>query len=121
MKILLVDDDSKFVDDIKSAFSEKVIIDHVSTVESAIKKIEAAPYDLIITNWMLPMSSGKKLLDWCHDNEQLIQDTKVWVNSPIPTDRIKKYTNGSRIFNKLNNQIMDAIQEESKDNIQINV
>lgn len=112
MKILLVDDDSEFVSLIKSTMVNAKI-DYVSTVDSAIKKIEGHHYDLIIMDWMLPLGSGKKLLDWCHNNKKKLEDTKVWVNSPIPTDRIKKYTNGSRLFNKLNNKIIEAIRDES--------
>jgi len=112
MKILLVDDDLDFQEIFKSNLTDEKSLVAVSTVASAIKEIEKDKFDLIVIDWMLPMESGKTLIDWIHNNKDDIRGAKVWINTSMPVDRIRKYTNGSRLFNKHIDNVSKAISEE---------
>jgi DNA-binding response OmpR family regulator len=108
MKILLVDSSSAF----KTYFTDELRavgydVDDVSTVESAKKLLLSQDYDLVILDWMLPFANGYSLMQWiCRQG--LTVD--VWVNTDLPANRIKPYTNGHRIFRKSSFSVMDAVR-----------
>ena len=119
MKILLVDDDFDFQEVFKDNLTDEKSLVAVSTVASAIKEIENNKFDLIVIDWMLPMESGKALIDWIHNNKDDIRGAKVWINTSMPIDRIRKYTNGSRLFSKYSDNVSKVIREEysNKENL----
>lgn len=100
MKILIVDSDIEFQESIIPVLQLSHEVTVVHTADYAIAKLKSSHYDLVIMDWMLPMKNGKCIIDWYHDNKDKLAGTKIWVNTMIPASRIKKFTNGNRIFIK---------------------
>lgn len=68
-KILVVDDEQTVCNSIKKILSRKGYeVDNTLNVEEAIDKIEKSSYDLVITDLMMPKTSGMELLEIVKEN-----------------------------------------------------
>jgi len=68
-KILVVDDEENVCHSIKKILSRKgYTVDNVLNVEDAVKKINETSFDLVITDLMMPKTSGIELLQIIRDN-----------------------------------------------------
>jgi DNA-binding NtrC family response regulator len=67
-KILVVDDEETVCQSIKKILSRKgYTVDNALNVEDAVKKMQHTPFDVVITDLMMPKTSGMELM-------QIIQD-----------------------------------------------
>jgi DNA-binding NtrC family response regulator len=63
-KILVVDDESTICDSVKKILSRKVfIVDNTLNADDAIEKMKTNDYDILITDLMMPKTSGLELIE----------------------------------------------------------
>jgi len=68
-KILIVDDEQTVCNSVKKILSRKgYAVDDSLNVEDAINKIDKSSYDLVITDLMMPKTSGMELLEIVKEN-----------------------------------------------------
>lgn len=110
MKILLVDN----CRDIVTQFEDRFGTDHeftwTSTAQAAIELLSRTKFDLVVLEWMLPIESGKVLLDWLHEEAEKIGNPVVIVYTLIPKE-VKKFTNGHTVIKKYDPEIYSAIND----------
>jgi two-component system, OmpR family, response regulator len=59
LKILVVEDNKKLANFLARAFTEEgFVVDSAADGRTAVKQIEAIPYDLVVLDWMLPGQDG---------------------------------------------------------------
>jgi len=67
-KILVVDDEENISQSVRKILSRKgYAVDNAKSVEEAINKIQSAPFDLVITDLMMPKTTGMELLQIIRD------------------------------------------------------
>jgi DNA-binding response OmpR family regulator len=111
MNILLVDNCRDIIEDFNREFSKKGHnVTWSSTALSAIELLESQTFDIVVLEWMLPIESGKVLLDWLHENKALMENTKVFVYTVIPKE-VKRFTNGHRVIKKYDPVIYSEINK----------
>ncbi|MBF0558862.1 MAG: response regulator [Nitrospirae bacterium] len=56
---------------IKATFSENVELDDAGSGESAMDKLAAKPFDVVICDWNMPGMKGTELLAWMKEQDNL--------------------------------------------------
>ena len=72
--ILVVEDDNTIREALSELLSEEHTCHSVGTAERALERLEAEPYDVVVTDGSLPGMNGRRLLE-------LIR--RQWPNTPV--------------------------------------
>jgi DNA-binding response OmpR family regulator len=118
-RILIVSDDHTFAADLKAGFpSDRFSMDMSNTVNSAIKQIITASYDLIVTDLHLPEKTGIELLMYLKESKF---PGKIMVMTDKYNEKLTNYLKPYNVeeiitkpfkINDLEKKILDVLDED---------
>jgi Response regulator containing CheY-like receiver, AAA-type ATPase, and DNA-binding domains len=146
-KILVVDDEENICQSVKKILSRKgYTVDNALDVETAVKKMNDSPFDLVITDMMMPKTNGMELLQIVREHypelevvmitgyasiESAVKATKLgaygYIPKPFTPDELTDVTEKALIshMEKLENRAKQIskvnTEETSKENIDIDM
>lgn len=91
-RILVVDDEKYILDFFVEAFqSLPLLIDTADNGQMALEKMENLRYDLIITDYRMPMMSGKELFNWIKEHKTDLANRIVFVTGDTVSNETRSF------------------------------